>query len=98
MEHPMRTLLAIFAFLLSALSASAQTLLLQQPTVNRTHIAFAYADDLWSVPRAGGSATRLTSGAGLETAPLFSPDGKHVAFTADYNGNLDVYVINAEGG
>ena len=40
--------------------------------------------------RAARSATRLTSGAGLETAPIFSPDGKHIAFTADYDGNLDV--------
>jgi tricorn protease len=94
----MRTLLAVSLSLLSTLSASAQTLLLQHPTVNRTHVVFAYADDLWSVPRAGGTATRLTSGAGLETAPIFSPDGKHIAFTADYSGNLDVYVMSAEGG
>jgi tricorn protease len=94
----MRSLLAILLLLLSTLSASAQTLLLQHPTVNRSHVVFAYADDLWSVPRAGGAATRLTSGAGLETAPIFSPDGKHIAFTADYDGNLDVYVMRAEGG
>ncbi len=94
----MRSTLAITILLLSGFSVSAQTLLLQHPTVNRTHVVFAYADDLWSVPRSGGAATRLTSGAGLETAPIFSPDGKHIAFTADYDGNLDVYAINAEGG
>src|SRR5438045_2630764 len=94
----MRTSLATFVLLLTLSSASAQTLLLQHPTANRTQVVFAYADDLWSVPRAGGTATRLTSGAGLETAPIFSPDGKHIAFTADYDGNLDVYVMPAEGG
>jgi tricorn protease len=94
----MRWLSAVSLLLLSALSASAQTLLLQHPTVNRTHVVFAYADDLWSVPRSGGAATRLTSGVGLETAPIFAPDGKQIAFTADYDGNLDVYVMNAEGG
>lgn len=77
--------------------APAQTLY-QQPTVNRTHIVFGYADDLWSVSRAGGVASRLTSGPGLETGPFFSPDGKSIAFTADYEGNLDVYVMPAEGG
>src|SRR4029077_3737797 len=75
----------------------AQTLF-QQPTVNRTHIVFTYADDLWNVPREGGVATRLSSGPGLETGQLFSPDGKQLAFTADYEGNLDVYVMPAEGG
>lgn len=94
----MRTSLAIFVLLLITVSAPAQTLLLQQPTVNRTHVVFAYADDLWRVPRAGGAAVRLTSAVGLETAPIFSPDGKHIAFTADYDGNLDVYVMNADGG
>jgi tricorn protease len=94
----MRSLLAVSILLLCTLSASAQTLLLQHPTVNRSHVVFAYADDLWSVPRAGGAATRLTSGAGLETAPIFSPDGQHIAFSADYDGNLDVYVMSADGG
>ena len=76
----------------------AKPLLLQQPTVNRTHIVFVYAGDLWIVPRAGGAARRLTSGVGVETKPLFSPDGNWVAFTGDYDGNLDVYVVAAQGG
>src|SRR5262245_29268629 len=73
-------------------------LLMQKPTVSKTHIAFGYADDLWIVPRAGGEAKRLTSGAGVETDPMFSPDGKWVAFTGQYDGNDDVFVISAEGG
>src|SRR5262245_48925435 len=68
-------------------------LLLQKPTLSKTHIAFAYADDLWIVARAGGEARRLTTGTGVETDPVFSPDGKHVAFTGQYDGNQDVYTI-----
>ena len=88
---------ALLALIAVAHAASAQTLF-QQPAVNRTHIVFAYADDLWSVGRDGGVAARLTSGPGLETGPFFSPDGKLLAFTADYEGSLDVYVMPAEGG
>src|SRR5262249_28328549 len=62
-------------------------LLMQKPTVSKTHVVFSYADDLWIVPRAGGEARRLTSGAGVETDPAFSPDGKTVAFTGQYEGN-----------
>lgn len=59
----------------------AQTVLLpQHPTVNATDIVFTYADDLWTVPRQGGNARRLTDGPGSETSPAFSPDGKWLAF------------------
>lgn len=73
-------------------------LLLQQPTVSRTHIVFAFAGDLWIVGRDGGEARRLTTGAGLETRPCFSPDGQVIAFTGEYDGNVDVYVVPAAGG
>lgn len=73
-------------------------LLMQKPTVSKTHVVFSYADDLWSVPRAGGEARRLTSGQGVETDPHFSPDGQWVAFTGQYEGNDDVYVVSADGG
>src|SRR5262245_38044226 len=78
--------------------AQAEKLLLQKPTANRTHIVFAFADDLWIVPRSGGDAQRLTSGPGLETDPIFSPDGSWLAFTGEYEGNTDVYVMPASGG
>jgi tricorn protease len=76
----------------------AGTRLLRSPTVNATDIAFAYANNIWSVPRAGGSARRLTSFQGLTSNPLFSPDGKSIAFSGEYAGNVDVYVMPAEGG
>lgn len=72
--------------------------LFQKPTVNESSIVFEYAGDLWSVSRAGGVATRLTVSPGAETDPRFSPDGRRIAFTGQYDGNTDVFVIPAEGG
>jgi tricorn protease len=87
------------ALLTAASSVAAQeTLLVREPTVSATHIAFAYANDLWTVPREGGDARRLTSFPGLESDPHFSPDGRWIAFTGQYDGNTDVYVVPAEGG
>jgi tricorn protease len=84
---------------LAGISAdSTAPLLLQKPTLSRTHIAFVYAGDLWTVPRAGGPAQRLTSGAGVETNPVYSPDGSTIAFTGEYDGNTDVYTVPAGGG
>lgn len=73
-------------------------LLLQKPAVSKSHVAFNYAGDLWIVGRAGGDAGRLTAGVGLESYPVFSPDGTMVAFAGEYEGNLDVYVVSAAGG
>src|SRR3984957_5705286 len=73
-------------------------LLLHQPTVSATQMVFVYAGDLWSVAREGGVAQRLTAGSGAASRPLFSPDGKEIAFTGNYDGNADVYVIPASGG
>jgi len=64
--------LALFASVVCLADQSAP-LLLQKPTLNRTHIVFNYAGDLWSVPREGGDAIRLTTAAGLESNPRFSP-------------------------
>jgi tricorn protease len=84
---------------LAGMSADSLTpLLLQKPTLSRTHIAFVYAGDLWTVPRDGGAAQRLTSGAGIETNPIYSPDGSSIAFTGEYDGNTDVYTVPAAGG
>src|SRR5262249_15365612 len=84
--------------LINACTAQAQTRLLRSPTVSANEIAFAYANNIWIVPRAGGSARRLTSFAGQTTNPHFSPDGKWVAFSGEYAGNLDVYVVPSGGG
>src|SRR6266852_3127977 len=74
------------------------TRMLRMPTVSATHIAFAYANNIWIVERAGGTARRLTSFQGQTSNPHFSPDGKWIAFSGEYAGNLDVYVVAAEGG
>jgi tricorn protease len=73
-------------------------LLLRKPALSRTQIVFSYAGDLWSVPRTGGDAVRLTTSPGDETNASFSPDGSQIAFTGEYDGNVDAYVMPAAGG
>ncbi|QLG45096.1 S41 family peptidase [Costertonia aggregata] len=82
---------------ISFLSAQG-TQLLRQPTVSGSDIVFVYANDLWKTSTDGGVAIRLTSNEGYESLPHFSPDGKTIAFTAEYDGNIDVYVIGSQGG
>ena len=82
----------------SGASGADAPLLLRFPSVSRTQIAFNYAGDLWIVSREGGVARQLTSGVGVETAPRFSPDGTLVAFTGEYDGSPNVYVVPAAGG
>jgi tricorn protease len=96
------TLAALVMFMASMMTAgmaAAQDapLLVQSPTLSATHVVFVYGGYLWSVPRDGGAARQLTTG-GHESAPVFSPDGKSLAFTGRYDGNADVYVMPAEGG
>jgi tricorn protease len=71
---------------------------MQQPTLNDTHIVFVFAGDLWRVSREGGAAQRLTTGKGSESNPIFSPDGKTIGFTGEYDGNIDIYTVPATGG
>ena len=75
-----------------------QTRLLRTPTVSSTQIGFAYANNIWVVPRTGGSARRLTSFQGQTFNPHFSPDGRWIAFSGEYAGNTDVYIVPSEGG
>ena len=91
-------LVAAFAPVCFAADAPETHLLAQNPTLSRTQIVFAYAGDLWSVPREGGDARRLTAGAGVEDNPVFSPDGTLIAFSGEYDGNTDVFVMPATGG
>ena len=81
-----------------AVLAQAAPHILQQPAISRDLIAFSYAGDIWTVPRTGGRATRITTGVGVENAPIFSPDGATLAFTGDYDGNTDVFTVPASGG
>ncbi len=94
-------LLIVATFLLVAgacFGQATQPLLMREPALSKTQIVFSYAGDLWTVGRDGGEAKRLTSGVGDETSPFFSPDGKTIAFTGEYDGNVDVYVLPASGG
>ncbi len=98
-EKSASSFFVIFAVLGCAVGAhAAGPLLMQKPTLSKTHIAFAYAGDLWLVAREGGAARLLTSGSGTKSDPVFSPDGSMIAFTGDYDGNVDVYVMPSEGG
>ena len=74
------------------------TRMLSQPAINAGHIAFIYAEDLWVANTDGTQPRRLTVDEGIESNPVFSPDGKWIAFSAQYDGNTDVYVIPVEGG
>jgi tricorn protease len=84
--------------LVSSASLAEPNYLFQKPALNHTQIVFSFAGDLWSVPREGGDAKRLTTGTGVETDPVFSPDGSQIAFTGEYEGNVDLYVMPASGG
>ena len=86
------------AVLLYPISAYCAPLLMREPTISKTQVVFVYADQLWSVARSGGKAHLLTSGQGIKSNPVFSPDGSLIAFTGQYDGNEDVYVMPAEGG
>src|SRR5258707_673017 len=95
----LRVILPLSVLCLAALSATASPkYILQKPAMNKTTIVFTYAGDLWSVPRAGGAATRLTASTGVETEAAFSPDGQTIAFTGEYDGNTDVFTMPAAGG
>jgi len=82
----------------SAAARVAGRTLMRFPTLYDRTIVFEAYGNLWSVPRAGGIARRLTSESGYDLMPRFSPDGRWIAFTAKYQGNQDVYVIPAGGG
>ncbi len=91
--------LALTLTLLTPLPAHPQgTRFLRQPDVSPTHIVFTHANDLWLTARDGGDAIRLTSSEGAETDAAFSPDGRWIAFTGQYDGNTDVYLMPATGG
>jgi tricorn protease len=97
-------LMQLFAIALVLQAAAAAqtrpeaTRLLRYPDISGASIVFTYAGDLWEVPRAGGTGRRLTANPGIEEFAKFSPDGRWIAFSGEYDGNVDVYVMPAEGG
>src|SRR5258707_1956465 len=94
--------LTLLAFAVVPL-ASAQNLpnttrLLRFPTTSGRQIVFCYAGELYTVAKEGGIARRITSGPGYTSFPRFSADGKQLAFTSQYDGNTEVYVMPGDGG
>jgi tricorn protease len=90
--------MGVILFLCCAGIAAAQTKLLRFPDVHGDKVVFTYGGDLWTASTSGGMATRLTSHPGLEVFAKFSPDGKWIAFTGQYDGDEQVYVIPSAGG
>ncbi len=99
----MRTSMVILMTVATACSASVlfgqvDGRMLRYPDVSQSHICFVYAGDIWVVDKAGGLAYILSSPKGEESFPRFSPDGSQIAFSGNYDGNSDIYVIPAMGG
>ncbi|AOW19160.1 protease [Polaribacter vadi] len=94
----MKKIILLFTLIFSYSIFSQGTRLLRQPTLSNTDVVFVYGADLWKVPINGGNAVRLTSDEGEESNPQFSKDGKWIAFTAEYDGNTDIYIVAATGG
>ncbi len=98
MRSNLARLVVALSFLVTALPAAAQTRLLRFPDIHGDRVAFSYAGDVWTAPAAGGTAARLTAHPGQELFPRFSPDGEWIAFTGQYDGDEQVYVVPAGGG
>jgi tricorn protease len=90
--------LALAVLLLPIDAAAAGNALARFPTLHGQTVVFASGGNLWAVDAGGGVARRLTTDPGMDLMPRFSPDGREIAFTGDYDGNTDVYVIPATGG
>ncbi|HCO95638.1 MAG TPA: protease [Phycisphaerales bacterium] len=88
----------IAGLLLNSALAQDQARLLRFPAINKDQIVFTYAGDLYSVASVGGVARKLTNHVGFEMFARFSPDGMHIAFTGQYDGNTEVYLMPATGG
>jgi len=94
-----KSLLWLLAAVVSITVAQGQEArLMRFPAVHDSQVVFSYAGDLYSIPITGGVARKLTTHVGYEMFPHFSPDGKTIAFTGQYDGNTEVFTIPAEGG
>lgn len=90
--------LGLLGVLCGTVFAADEARVLRFPTIHGNRIVFCYGGDLYTVPAKGGTARRLTSDVGYEMFPRFSPDGKKIAFTGQYDGNTEVYLVDAAGG
>jgi len=90
--------LALAWMVLSPLQSQEEARLLRFPAIHDSQVVFSYAGDLYTVPKSGGTARKLTSHQGYEMFARFSPDGKQIAFTGQYDGNTEVFLIPATGG
>ncbi|KAF0141392.1 MAG: tricorn protease [Stygiobacter sp.] len=90
--------LLILVLFSAKVSAQIDARMIQFPDVSKTQIVFNYGGDLWLVSKTGGTAIKLSSPAGQEVFPRFSPDGTQIAYNANYDGNTDIYVIPTNGG
>jgi tricorn protease len=97
-SRPLMLVAAVAFFVVAGTSAFAQTKLLRFPDISGDRVAFTYAGDIWTAPAVGGTAIRLTAHPGMEVFAKFSPDGKWIAFTGQYDGDEQVYVIPSTGG
>lgn len=93
-----KTIISIVAATAMLGTNAEEARLLRFPATNGTDLAFSYAGDIYTVPLSGGTANRLTSHDGYEMFARYSPDGKTIAFTAQYDGNTEVYLMPAHGG
>ncbi|HEV7475900.1 MAG TPA: S41 family peptidase [Pyrinomonadaceae bacterium] len=97
-SHIFKSVILIAVLLGAASGAYAQTKLLRFPDIYGDRVVFTYGGDLWTASSAGGSAVRLTAHPGMEVFGKFSPDGKWIAFTGQYDGDEQVYVVSSMGG
>ena len=98
LKHSLLAVGLLYACSVLAATDTEEARLLRFPSTNGTDIVFSYAGDLYTAPLSGGEARRLTSHIGYEMFARYSPDGKQIAFTGQYDGNTEVYLIPAEGG
>lgn len=88
----------VLAGMIGSAVAQEDARLMRYPDINQNQIAFVYAGDIWTVDSNGGDAVRLTSHKGMELFPKISPDGKWIAFSGEYSGSRQVYVMPSTGG
>lgn len=98
LKNNMLRLFGLLCFSITMIRAQSETKLMHQPALSDTHIAFIYANDLWVANKDGSNPKRLTIDEGVESSPIFSPDGSMIAFNAEYDGNSDVFIIPVIGG